>query len=223
VTSSRQDAQSIYESLRAEINHGGLPPGSPLREVALAERFGVSRTPVREALRRLQHDRLVVPGVRGLQVREVDPQEVVQVYDVRILLEGEAAREAARARTEADLVLLEGLLARDRSLVDPPDQERAQTNVEFHAAVWRAAHNRVLSDLLQRLTVHLVRTPHSTLSAPGRWEQAMSEHEQLFRAIAEGDAEAAAGVASEHMRRAREIRLRLLRSAASGSRDTRGA
>ncbi len=216
MTTPRPDARSIYEELRAEIGRGTLPAGSPLREVAVAERFGVSRTPVREALRRLEHDRLVVPGVRGLQVRAVDPQEVVQVYDVRILLEAEAARVAARARTETDLVQMEGLLARDRALMDPSDQLRAETNAEFHAAVWDAAHNRVLSDLLQRLTVHLVRAPHSTLSAPGRWDEALAEHQELLRAITDGDGEAAARVAAEHMRRAREIRLSLLRTAATG-------
>jgi len=215
VTTPRPDARSIYEELRAEIGRGTLPAGSPLREVAVAERFGVSRTPVREALRHLEHDRLVVPGVRGLQVRAVDPQEVVEVYDVRILLEAEAARGAARARTETDLAQMEGLLARDHALTDPSDQLRAETNAEFHAAVWAAAHNRVLSDLLQRLTVHLVRAPHSTLSAPGRWSEALVEHGELLRAIGRGDGEAAARVAAEHMRRAREIRLSLLRTAAT--------
>jgi DNA-binding GntR family transcriptional regulator len=223
VTPPRQDAESIYEELRAEIAAGTLPAGSPVREVALATRFGVSRTPVREALRRLQHDRLLVPGARGLHVREVDPQEVVQVYDMRILLEAEAAREAARAHMAADVVRLEGLLARDRALVDPPDALRAQTNTEFHAAVWQATHNRVLQDLLERLTVHLVRTPHSTLSAPGRWEEALDEHEQVLRAVADGDGDAAAAVAAEHMRRAREIRLSLLRTAAAGWSDASGA
>jgi DNA-binding GntR family transcriptional regulator len=223
VTSPRHDAQTIYEELRAEISAGVLRAGSPVREVALADRFGVSRTPVREALRRLQHDRLLVPGARGLQVREVDPQEVVQVYDMRILLEAEAAREAARAHTPADLVLLEGLIARDRSLVDPADQLRAQTNTEFHAALWQATHNRVLQDLLQRLTLHLVRTPHSTLSAPGRWEQALDEHEQLVHAVTSGDGVTAARIAAEHMGRAREIRLSLLRTAVTGRQDVAGA
>lgn len=218
MTSPRPDAQTIYDELRAEIGTGALPAGSAVREVALATRFGVSRTPVREALRRLQHDRLLVPGARGLQVREVDPQEVVQIYDMRILLEAEAARQAARAHTAADLMVLEGLIARDRALVDPPDQLRARTNTEFHEAVWDATHNRVLQDLLHRLTVHLVRTPHSTLSAPGRWEQALDEHEQLVRAVAEGDGDTAARLAGEHMGRAREIRLSLLRTAVAGQR-----
>jgi DNA-binding GntR family transcriptional regulator len=215
VSEHRADAQTIYDELRAEISSGALPAGAPVREVALATRFGVSRTPVREALRRLQHDLLLEPGARGLQVRAIDPQEVVQVYDVRTLLEAEAARLAASARGVADLVRLEGLLARDRALLDPDDETRVATNTEFHEAVWHAAHNPVLQDLLQRLTVHLVRTPHSTLSVGGRWEEALDEHAALVRAIAAGDGERAARVAADHMLTAREIRLSLLREAAA--------
>lgn len=210
----RSDAQSIYDALRLEIASGAIPAGSPVREVALATRFGVSRTPVREALRRLQQDRLLVPGARGLQVRSIDPQEVVQVYDVRILLEAEAARHAARARTAVDLAVLQGLLARDRALEDPDDETRAATNLEFHGAVWAAAHNAVLQDLLERLTVHLVRAPRSTLSADTRWAEALDEHAALLDALADGDPDRAAQVAADHMVAAREIRLVLLREAA---------
>lgn len=210
---TRPDAQRIYVELRADIAGGALPPGSPVREVALATRFGVSRTPVREALRRLQHDRLLVPGRRGLQVRGVDPHEVVQVYDVRILLEAEAAGQAARARGPADLVRLEGLLARDRALVDPDNATRMTTNLDFHAALWRAAHNAVLADLLDRLTVHLIHAPHSTLSVPGRWAEALDEHAALIEAVRAGDEPAARRLAGDHMSTAREIRLSLLREA----------
>lgn len=210
----RSDAQGIYDALRLEIASGAIPAGSPVREVALATRFGVSRTPVREALRRLQQDRLLVPGARGLQVRSIDPQEVVQVYDVRILLEAEAARHAARARTAVDLAVLQGLLARDRALEDPDDETRAATNLEFHGAVWAATHNAVLQDLLERLTVHLVRAPRSTLSADARWAEALDEHAALLDALADGDPDRAARVAAEHMVAAREIRLELLREAA---------
>jgi DNA-binding GntR family transcriptional regulator len=205
----------IYAQLRADIVNGALPAGTPVREVALASRFGVSRTPVREALRRLQHDGLLVPGARGLRVRSVDPREVVQVYDVRILLEAEAAGQAARSRGIGDLVHLEGLLARDRALAGPDDATRASTNLEFHAAVWQAAHNPVLEDLLHRLMVHLVHAPRSTLSAPGRWEEALDEHAALLAAIAAGEAATASDLAADHMRRARELRLSLLRDAAA--------
>lgn len=213
---TRTDAQSVYAALRDEILAGALAPGAPLREVALADRFGVSRTPVREALRRLEQDRLVEPGTRGMAVRVIDPQEVVQLYDMRVLLEAEAAAQAARARGEADLMRLEGLLARDRALHSPDDATRARTNLEFHAAVWQATHNPVLVDLMHRLTVHLVHAPRSTLSVGDRWRTALDEHARLIDAIRVRDADAARAVAEQHMTTARRIRLALLRDAAAG-------
>jgi DNA-binding GntR family transcriptional regulator len=214
----RVDAKAIYAELRKEILAGTLPAGQPLRETAVAARFGVSRTPTREAFRRLEHDRLLVPGSRGLRVRAIDTDEVVQVYDVRILLEGEAAAQAAGARTTGDLLQLEGLLARDRSLGEPADETRAATNMDFHRTIWRAAHNSVLEDLLQRLTVHLVRSPRSTLSAPGRWVESLDEHAALIDAVRGHDAERARALFAAHLGTARELRLELLREHASGSR-----
>lgn len=211
----RHDGDSIYAQLRSEILGGAIPPATPLREVTLGERFGVSRTPVREALRRLQHDRLLDRGARGLQVHQATPQEVIQVYDVRILLEQEAAGQAALSHDITDIMQLEGLVERDRALSEPDDNTRASTNLEFHAAVWAAAHNPVLQDLLQRLSTHLIRTPHSTLSVGERWGEALAEHSKLVAAITAGDETAARDIAREHMETARRIRLDLLRKSAS--------
>jgi DNA-binding GntR family transcriptional regulator len=215
MTMATTDAQTVYADLRAQILSGALPPGTPLREIALAERFGVSRTPVREALRRLQQDRLLAPGARGMQVRSIEPHEVVQVYDMRVLLEAEAAGQAARSRGDADLMRLEGLLARDRALVDPDDATRTRTNLEFHSAVWQATHNPVLLDLLDRLSIHLVHAPRSTLSVGDRWATALDEHARLVAAVRARDEEAARAIAGRHMSTAREIRLALLREAAA--------
>lgn len=211
---SRSDGSTAYARLRADILAGELAPGTPLRETALAERFGVSRTPVREALRRLEQDRLLVPGARGLEVRRIDPEEVVQIYDMRILLEAEVARQAAAAHRTSDLLRLEGLLARDQDLVDPDDVTRMRTNLEFHEALWQATHNPVLVDLLHRLSVHLVHTPRSTLSVDGRWDAALDEHAGLLRAVRGRDADRAAEIATAHMNTARSLRLDLLREAA---------
>jgi DNA-binding GntR family transcriptional regulator len=215
-STGRTDAETVYLELRAEIVSGALTQGTPLREIALAERFGVSRTPVREALRRLQQDRLLVPGTRGMEVRAVDPHEVVQIYDMRVLLEAEAAGQAADAYGPADLMRLEGLLARDRALSEPDDTTRIRTNLEFHAAVWRATHNPVLIDLLERLTTHLVHAPRSTLSVGDRWGHALDEHGLLIEAIRARDAAKAREIAGIHMNTARKIRLQLLREAVSG-------
>jgi DNA-binding GntR family transcriptional regulator len=215
------DARAVYGKLRDDIVSGAIAPGSALREIALAARFGVSRTPVREALRRLEQDRLLVPGNRGMEVRAIDPHEVVQIYDLRVLLEAEAAGQAAQAHRTADLLRLEGLLSRDRALADPDDATRIRTNLEFHAAVWHATHNTVLVDLLERLTTHLVHVPHSTLSVGDRWAEALDEHARILDAVRAGDADTARELGGAHMGTARELRLRLLRESASLGRPTR--
>lgn len=208
------DGEAIFATLRSEILSGVHRPGTALREVNLAERFGVSRTPIREALSRLLQERLLERAARGLQVTRVEPAQVIQMYDMRILLEEEAAGQAARARQFTDLMRLEALLERDRALTAPDDATRITTNLEFHAAVWECAHNPVLTDLLERLSTHLVHAPQSTLSVESRWDAALDEHDALIRAVESQDVEAARRIAREHMETARQIRLKLLREGA---------
>ncbi|RZI87202.1 MAG: GntR family transcriptional regulator [Microbacterium sp.] len=212
------DPESLVRSLRDDIVSGALEPGAPLRELALAERFGVSRTPVREALTRLEGFGLVERDGRTLRVTAPDPERMLNTYNVRIALEGEAAAEAAENRQLSDLVALEELIARDRGLVDPDDATRIRTNLEFHGALWRAARNPVLVELLERLQLHLTNAPHSTLSVAGRWTESLDEHESIVAAIDGRDADTARRLASEHMRTARELRIRLLREQARSRR-----
>ncbi|WRH26577.1 FCD domain-containing protein [Arthrobacter sp. JZ12] len=211
---ARVDGEAIFRVLRSEILAGTYPPGTALREVGLSERFGVSRTPVREALSRLQHERLLERAARGLQVPQIDPQEVIQIYDLRIMLEEEAAGQAARSRSTADILKLEGLVERDRQLDSPDDPTRVRCNMEFHAAVCSAAHNRVLQDLLDRMSTHLIHTPRSTLSVGNRWNDALDEHEAMVHAIADQRVDEARAIARRHIETARTLRLGLLREAA---------
>ena len=126
----------IFTQLRDDILNGTLPPGTQLKEIQLANRFGVSRTPVRDALSRLEDSGLAERVNRGLEVRGLDPEQVIQVYDIRILLEVEAAGQAAQNRSLNDILTLEALLERDRNLKKPTDPELIQTNLEFHRNVW---------------------------------------------------------------------------------------
>ncbi|WP_404287131.1 GntR family transcriptional regulator [Glutamicibacter arilaitensis] len=203
------DSETIHERLKEDLLRGAFAPGDPLREVALAERFGVSRTPVREALTRLLHEGLLERRARGLFVREIDPEQIMQVYDLRIMLEGQAAAEAALSRTEPDLVRLEALVQRDRALVDPDDSTRLLTNIEFHRALWRAAHNPVLEDLLERLATHQLHAPTSTLSVGSRWTESLDEHQRIVELISERRTDQAQEQIRAHMSTAKSMRLKM--------------
>jgi DNA-binding GntR family transcriptional regulator len=200
-------ATSLYEELREAILTGRFEPGQVLSENSLAAEFGRSRTPVREALHRLEIEMLVERVPRGVRVRASSPEEILDIYEVRITLEGAAAKAAAERATELDRTRLR---AAQRAMIDVEDaQAKATANRRFHEAVWTASHNPTLVDLLHRLNVHLVRYPTTTLTHGDRWEAVLREHEELLGAIEARDGEAARRIAEHHMFGAREVRLRM--------------
>ena len=197
----------VYERMRDDIVTGLLEPGAALVETALAGQYGTSRTPVREALRRLEQDGLIERGDRGMRVRSRGPEEILEIYEVRIVLETAAARSAATRHTPLDLVRLRQAHAAMVALDTDEGTARADANRRFHELVWAAGHNATLVDLLARLDNHLVRYPATTLTYEGRWQAVLAEHERLLDALAAGDADTAATVAETHMTAARDIRL----------------
>lgn len=199
--------KSPYEIIRDAIVEGTLAPGTQLVEVSVAEMCGVSRTPAREALTRLEQDGLLERGPRGLYVRERSPEQILDIYQVRIVLEAEAARLAAERHTELDMVRIESFQrACERADAKRP-ADLARANAAFHEAIWEAGRNAALIDLMRRLSLHIARYPETTLAYPGRWDEALAEHRQLVDAIGARDGAAATSVATKHFHRAREIRL----------------
>jgi len=198
-----------YERLKDAILSGELPPGTQLVEAALASWFDVSRTPIREALTRLEQDALLARDKSGLIVRERTPGEVLDIYDTRILLESAAAGLAAERRTSHDILLLQRLLRRWDGVDQGDPGAMMRANREFHQTLWRASHNECLVDLLGRLDLHVARFPATTLSTPGRWQQAGREHAGIVEAIERHDAAKSAESAGKHFQRARDIRLEL--------------
>lgn len=198
-----------YEVLKNAILQGDLAPGQPLVETTLATWCQVSRTPIREALVRLEQDGLVERNERGLVVRKRSPEEILDIYETRIVLEATAGRVAAERRTEHDLRALRRLLDQAEKVAADNTDRQVQINREFHRAASRASHNESLIDLLERLNLHLARYPVTTLAFPGRWENATKEHTALVEAIERRDAAAAHELAQTHFTEARDIRLRL--------------
>ncbi|MFI7616118.1 GntR family transcriptional regulator [Nonomuraea terrae] len=197
----------VYQRMRDDIVSGALAAETPLVEITLAAKYGTSRTPIREALRRLEQDGLVVRADRSMRVRARSPEEILEIYEVRISLEGMAARGAAERRTALDLAKLRRTAERMAEADTDDPRAMADANRRFHEAVWAASHNATLLDLLTRLNDHLIRYPSTTLSHPGRWEEALREHAELVAAIERHDAAAATEVAERHMTKARDVRL----------------
>ena len=191
----------------AAIADGTLEPGIPLVEAQLAEWCGVSRTPIREALTRLQHDGLIERSDRGLVVRQRSPEEILDIYEIRVGLEAMAARLAAERHTRLDGIRLAKALERWNEATDAGDV--VSTNQDFHRALWLASHSQTLIDLLERLALHLGRFRGTTLTVPGRLESSRVEHQEIVDAVLAGDADAAANASTKHFTAAMRIRLEL--------------
>jgi DNA-binding GntR family transcriptional regulator len=198
-----------YERIKQAILDGTFAPGSALVESSVAQWCGVSRTPIREALTRLEQDGLVEKTARGMTVRGRTPEQILDIYEVRIALEATAARIAAERHTSMDRVRLERLVSRAEASDESQGQMLADRNRDFHRGVWLASHNEALIDLLDRLNLHLLRYPVTTLTTPRRWKESLEEHRGLVEAIFDRDPANAQKIAEHHFTTARDIRLAL--------------
>ena len=199
--------EKAYDTLFAAIQDGTLQPGARLREVELAEWIGISRTPVREALGRLEGDGLVARDPhRGMMVARLDPAMVTELYYMREVLEGTAAGLAARHATDAEIATLREIAGRDRGVRNPA--QLARNNRLFHDALYRAAHNRYLVKTLNTLRQSMALLGQTTLAMPGRSTTALEEHRRLIRALEKRDAGAATEAAREHIRAAYSARMK---------------
>lgn len=202
--------KSVYDKIRAAIFSGEFVPGSPLVESALAEQYGVSRTPVREAIFALEKDGFLEQRGRHLVVRVTSLEDVMEIYDCRIVLEATAAKWAARGRSTNDIILLELANQDIINSAGASPLELVEVNQRFHERVWRASQNKTLVELLTKLETHTRLSPQPTVSQPGRWDQVIDEHHELIEAIRDRDSERAYKIASDHMKAARDIKIRML-------------
>ena len=207
MTDTRSPQKDAYQLILGAIDSGTYRPGDRLVESELAERFGVSRTPIREALQRLETQSLLARDGRSLVVASLDHNQMAELYVVRSELEALAARLAARHATAEEVRLLQQMVDEDRQFVNDP-AALARTNRRFHRQVHLASHNRYLVqqlDLVYRSMALMVTT---SLAAEGRSEVAVEEHANVVTAIANGDAEAAHTALKGHISRAFEARLK---------------
>ena len=197
----------IFETLQNEILEGQLQPGHRVKEAELADRFGLSRTPIREALRRLETRGLLVhEPYRGRVVAQLEESAIGELYVMREILDSSAARLAAQHATDTEIAAMEAQIARGRKLVDDP-LKLATSNRAFHIAIYRAAHNRFLVKASDTLTESLALLGPTTLSAKGRSKQSIKEHEDIVAAIKKRDGDTASAAARNHIQEAFQVRL----------------
>ncbi|WP_225025899.1 GntR family transcriptional regulator [Xinfangfangia pollutisoli] len=202
--------QGAYRRLLDEIRDGALSPGARLRETELADRLGISRTPVREAIRQLEADGLVVHLPRqGATIRSLDHAEVVELYEMRAVLEGTAARLAARAASDIELAELVALNAELASATAGP--QAREMNRQFHRTLIEAARNRFLVKAMSALQKTLLILGPTTLAEPSRAVSAVDEHGAVLAALQARDGAAAELAMRRHVEAALSARLRGMR------------
>lgn len=213
---AQSSASEAYDKLLAAIEDGGLPAGTRLRETELAEQLAISRTPVREALKRLELQGLVVHEPHhGAVVASLLYGQVTELYSLREVLEGTAARLAAQHASETEIGVLERMVEADRSLVDRP-ASLARSNRQFHQQIRESSRNRYLDNALENLRLSLALLAGTTLRAPGRAETSVTEHAAIVARIAARDPEGAEAAAREHILKAFRTRVELGRLTPGG-------
>ncbi|CAH0343164.1 GntR family transcriptional regulator [Rhizobium sp. CECT 9324] len=199
--------QSTYHAILAAIRDGIYRPGDPLREEEVATRLGVSRTPVREALGRLQEKGLLeAASGRGVAVSILSMQQIFELYAMREELEGVVARFAARHATDAEIANLERINEKFAAATDDP-KLAANWNRQFHARLYDAARNRYLRQAVEDLQETIALLPDTTFIQKGRTSTATDEHVLILEALRKRDPEAAERAAIQHIKTALEVRL----------------
>ncbi|WP_108815296.1 GntR family transcriptional regulator [Loktanella sp. Alg231-35] len=200
-----------FAKLMHAIETGLYQPGDRLREVEIAERLSLSRTPIREALRRLEAENIVEHRPRvGAVIRKLGQAEVVELYEMRLVLERTAAEMAAKHSAEAEVDAL--AVINDDIRQTPDDAARAAAiNQKFHHAINLAGRNRFLLDAARAINNALLLLGPTTLADADRIATVVHQHSQIIDAISAGDIDAAGAAAEAHLQTSLRYRLKVMR------------
>ena len=201
--------KDAYTLILDAIEGGVYKPGDRLVESELAERFGVSRTPVREALQRLETQAMLTRDGRSLIVASLDHNQLSELYAVRTELEGLAARLAARHATEEECRVLRSMVEEDKALLGGDPKALSRANKRFHKQIHLASHNRFLVQQLDLVHRSMALMTITSFAAEGRDGPALAEHDRIVAAIEARDGEAAYAALKAHISKAYETRLRV--------------
>ena len=206
-------ADYVYKTLRLAIRSGKLKLGDRLREADLAIQLNVSRTPIREAIRRLISDGLVEGALsRGVMLIELDKQQVREMYALRGSFEGTASRLAAQHASPGEVAVLREIVEKQGKVLGKTD-ELSRLDRQFHQTIHEAAHNRYLTQALLPLMDSLALLPGTVFMLPERGPVAVKEHAAILKAIEARDSEAAEKAARKHFQSVMETRLAMMMEA----------
>ena len=202
----------VFEAIREAIINGTLKPGERLMEIQLAEEMGVSRTPVREAIRKLELEGfLVMIPRKGAYVAGLSMKDIADVFEIRGALEGLAAGLAAERITEEEQEELERILVRIGECINSDDLNALiEQDTEFHDILFKATRNERLVQIVSNLREQIQRYRTASLSSPGRMKVALEEHKEIVEAVSERNVEKAQRLAREHIENAENSMLAVL-------------
>ena len=202
----RSEQRDAYVLILEAIDVGIYKPGSRLVESELAERFGVSRTPIREALQRLETQSLLTRDGRSLVVASLDHNQMAELYVVRTELEGLAARLAAQHASEEEINVLQQMVGADRTWTHDASA-LSRSNKRFHKQLHLASHNRFLVQQLDLVHRSMALLATTSLAVEGRGPVALDEHQAIVTAISERNGAAAYQAVRQHLSQAFITRL----------------
>ncbi len=197
-----------YGMILNAIDAGVYKPGDRLVESELAERFGVSRTPIREALQRLETQSMLTRDGRSLIVASLNHNQMAELYTVRGALEGLAAELAAKHAADEEIQVLYDMIEEDQALLSEP-RKLSQANRRFHRQIHLASHNTYLVQQLDLVYRSMALLATTSLAADGRGEDALAEHLKIVKAIEARDGKAASEALRDHLSIAFKVRLQI--------------
>lgn len=204
-------APGAYEQIYQAIARGDIKPGDRLRETELAAQIGLSRTPIREAIRKLESDGIVEHQPRvGAMVKKPSQQEIVELYEMRIVIEQTAAQMAAKHISDAEVATLQAI--NTEIAQGGASDQSVKLNRDFHSCILHAARNRFLIQSFQGLAHHFVLLGATTIESDTRVSEVVAQHEDIIKALQERDADAVAQAMRLHMETSLLHRLKGLRT-----------
>ena len=208
ISTPRSSGESAYAALLDALRNGIYAPGDRLREEKVATRLGLSRTPVREALRRLESDGIIDHRPRvGAVIRTLSHAELVELYEMRVVLERTAAQMAAQHAAWAEIDALEELNRRIAESGEEPARGAA-INQSFHKSLYLAGRNRFLMEAARALNNSLMLLGPTTYTDLGRIEEVAAQHSRIIEALRARNAQAAGDAAEAHLQASLRYRLK---------------